>query len=144
MKHLFVIAILTLSNFICAQNRADMNSDQNLQNLEVLLAKRMELYSLNENYLPIELKMIENGHRFPALVVESNDGGKKIVEFKAYIITPSNLEDIKASIMQGVPSIENVTITGNHVKATFNANADFYHIQTLFRLLGYNSFTLQN
>ena len=144
MKHLFLILFITLSNLICAQNSAKLNAIESSQSFEVLLEKRLELFLQNEDYISVEHKMVENGFSFPALVKEGIQNGAKVLSFKAYLVTPANNEQIKSKIMHAVPSIQSVEITGNNVKATFSPNADYYHVLTLFRILGYNAFSKQN
>ena len=104
----------------------------------------MEKYLSNEEYTSIEVAMKDKGYTFPAIVNQYNEGQKIILEFRAYKINSSNRADFKSGIMSGVPSISNVEISDNFVKATFNGNADEFHIKTLFRYLGYDSFILPN
>lgn len=137
MRLLNLFLPLVFINFFVLNSFCQGSTSNTYQGLE---DKRMNLYQTEQDYISVELEMLDKGFTFPALVIESTLDGQKTFDFKAFKITPSNSQEIKLNILQGVPNILKVEIYNNVIKATFNSNADQYHIATLFRLLGYNSF----
>lgn len=147
MKLQIILSLMLTSllvNNTYSQNPFSSNFNANLHVEDALIQKRLDLYLIDGDYISVEKEMNDKGFRFPALVKDNIQNGSKVLEFKAYKITSSNRDQMKSTILQGVPNILNVEITGNNVKATFVESADKYHIMTLFRILGYDSFSKQN
>lgn len=138
MKLRLFILTLFFSSFLielCAQTSNP--------NLELFLSQRKSLATSNLNYIPLELEAINAGLRIPALVTKTIQSGQQILEFKAYKIDSEETRlSYKARIAQGTPNVQHVDITDNRVKVIFNIDADMHHVNTLFRMLGYNSYEL--
>lgn len=138
MKLRFLILTLFFSVFLielCAQT--------DNPNFELFLTQRKSLATSNLNYIPLELEAVNSGMRIPALVTKTIQSGKQILEFQAYKIDSEEARlSFKSKIAQGTPNLQHVEITNNRVKVIFNIDADTHHVNTLFRILGYNSFEL--
>lgn len=138
MKIRFLFFILLISTFLLEVKAQPTNS-----NLEVFLTQRNDLAKGQNDYMSLELQAVNAGLRIPALVTRTFEANYQVLEFYAYkIVTDEDRSSFKVKIAQGTPSILHVEITGNKVKATFDANADVHHLNTLFRMLGYNSYEL--
>ncbi len=140
----FLVFYLTFFMVLNSFSQNNNNVKHAIDSKEYLLGERMEKFLANDDYISIEKAMKDKGYTFPAIAIQSNENQKIVLEFRAYKINSSNRAEIKSAIISGVPSISMVEISENFVKATFNANADEFHIKTLFRYLGYDSFILPN
>lgn len=138
MKLRLFILTLFFSSFL-----SELCAQTSNPNLELFLSQRKSLATSNLNYIPLELEAISAGLRIPALVTKTIQSGQQILEFKAYKIDSEEARlNYKVRIAQGTPSLQHVEITDNRVKVIFNIEADVHHVNTLFRMLGYNSYEL--
>lgn len=138
MKLRFLILTLFFSGFLselCAQTTNP--------NLELFLTQRKSLATSNLNYIPLEIEAVNSGMRIPALVTKTIQTEQQLLEFQAYKIDSEEARlSFKSKIELGTPNIQYVEIINNRVKVIFDIDADTHHVNTLFRILGYNSFEL--
>lgn len=138
MKIRFLFFIFLFSTFLIEVHAQNVNP-----NLETFLTQRKSLAMAHSNYMPLELQTVNSGLRIPALVTRTFEANHQVLEFYAYKInTEEDRLNFKAKIAQGTPNILHVEIDGNKVKAIFEVDADVHHVNTLFRILGYNSYQL--
>lgn len=134
---IFLLTVLFSAFFV------DLQAQTSNADLASFLSQRKTLFLENLDYVNLEIQTVNSGLRIPALVTKTIQSEKQILEFHAYKIDSEEARVYyKAKIEQGTPNIQHVEIINNRVKVIFNIDADTHHVNTLFRILGYNSYEL--
>lgn len=130
MKLLLTVSIILIATISLTQT---YNND--------LKNQRLEIKSLNADYLDLERTWIQNGIQFPALVHITQTVNEKKFEFQSYKnIIPERIESIKERLKTICPNLLFIDIQQNSVVASFGLNVLESEVVEFFRLVGYANY----